>query len=64
MTDYTSKWDLTTIPESILRSELGRRSASKRKSQKGGYLPSCTCGKCRTCKMREYQRKYRSDNSK
>lgn len=58
--DYNAKWDLTTIPDKILRSELGRRSAEKRKSQKGGYAASCNCGKCRTCRMREYQRARRN----
>lgn len=57
---YDSEWDLSMIPDEILRSEWGRRNAAKRKSHKGGYIPSCLCGICRKCKMREYQRKRRS----
>lgn len=58
--EYNAKWDLSTIPDSILRSEWGRRNAGKRKTKKGGYIASCTCGKCRTCKMREYQQARRT----
>lgn len=64
MSIYNDNWDLSTIPDKILRSEWGRRSAGKRKSKKGGYRVSCSCGLCRTCKLREYQRLSRERRKK
>ena len=58
--NYDAQWDLSTIPDNILRSEWGRRNVGKRKSKRGGYIQSCTCGICRTCKLREWQRARRA----
>ena len=39
-----------------------RRKAARDAGRLGGRPRSCDCGKCETCKMREYQRKWRLRN--
>lgn len=53
-------WDLSTIPDALLKSEYKRRLSLSRRSFRGGRKPSCDCGECRTCKAREYQRRRRA----
>jgi len=56
---YTHDWDLSTIPDAALQSEVGRRRVALRKTASGGRKITCTCGQCAKCKAREYRRQYR-----
>lgn len=57
---WNEGWDLSTIPDEVFQSEVGRRNAAKRK-----YAPSCGHKKkpdpdCPTCRQRIYRRERRA----
>ena len=56
---YRPDWDLSTIPDGPLYSEVGRRRVAKRKVLRGGPAPTCLCGQCAKCRARAYQRRWR-----
>lgn len=57
---WRPEWDLSTIPDSLLKSEWKRRLSLSRRTFSGGRKPSCDCGQCKTCRAREYQRRRRA----
>lgn len=55
MKPWTPSIDPATIPDSVLKSEWGKRTAAKRKFPSGGRnggRPMCTCGSCGACLKR------------
>jgi hypothetical protein len=56
---WNPTWDLTTIPDELLKREWARRNSLRRRVRRGGRAPSCLCGECETCRRREKMRRYR-----
>ena len=50
--EYRDSWNMASVPQDVLISELMRRNSAKRQHFRGGKEPSCLCGTCRTCKGR------------
>jgi len=58
---WTAAFDMATIPDSVLRSEMQRRNARKRVSYTGGAIwkrhnpgtPRCRCAKCAKVRREE-----------
>jgi hypothetical protein len=47
MRPYRPSWDMSTIPDPALRSEVGRRSQLQRRTRAGGRPPTPTpCLRC------------------
>lgn len=57
---WRESWDLASIPDDLLKAEWARRNSLRRKVKRGGKAPSCGCGECRKCRMREKMRLYRA----
>jgi hypothetical protein len=51
---WSAEWDLSSVPDDVLQSEMSRRNARKRKSYTGGVLwakhnpdtKRCRCARC------------------
>jgi len=56
---YRPTWDLTTIPDDQLYSEVGRRRGAHRKLPSGPKA-RCACGECPLCRHRERMRRARA----
>ena len=52
---YRPDWDLATIPDGPLYSEVGRRNSARRVNPRG-KTPRCLCGICPLCLKRERMR--------
>jgi hypothetical protein len=52
------------LTEKQAKSIWSEYSRSKRATLGGGKAPSCICGKCRKCKMRQYKANQRARNEK
>lgn len=50
--EYKPTWNLSTIPEDALRSEVARRNNARRSTFGGGRPVTCGCGKCKMCRAR------------
>ena len=53
--NYRPTWNLASIPDQVLASENGRRSAAKRKVRSGGRPMNCGgCGReiCKACELK------------
>jgi hypothetical protein len=57
--NWSEAWNLTTIPDEVFQSEVGRRNVAKRKykSSCGHRKPNPECAKC---KQRLYRRERRA----
>lgn len=59
MKKYTNCWDMSSIPDDVLKSEWARRNSAKRKKRAGGRKVTSTSEAAR--KQREYRRQRRAE---
>jgi hypothetical protein len=59
-----SRGTLTVPDQPAARSLIASLTSAMRQTKSGGRSPSCDCGECRKCKVRESQRRRRSDGAR